>query len=657
MISKLIANRTGGREIASPLKDSGTGDRQAKNANIFQSLLTAIKGDQNSSDGESPDIGTSGKADEQNGNTAGAIRVLGGRFTLSAEEGPSTGDGKTSGQKMQGTVAQVKSGEEPTATDLSTKASGSAGASEAANSGEREPAGTKVANSDASAQKTDGGDETGLLSQKGEEKAISKSAVNVDSPLKKTESKAEGSSSGNVGGSEAEPKANNNTVSSPQPRDSAGRPAGVDRVAAGEAASTGGEPGKKAKPESGEKQQAVPSSKQTVAGIPKEGSGEVTATPTESGGISRAENAQSPADTGEALKSTRGVSAASKEERSGNKSYEVAGRARDLAGNDSRVSFSENAKRQSEERSVAGAKAASGESRPGISPRGEQQSLKQESPGTAHSVQQGIHGKIPAAEGTGFEMKAEKAAKKQQENDSKNDQRGRGRNSLKGREGLFGLSRPASKIPAGFSQTAFKTINAGESDFTVEELNNLWEQQSGDSVQGQEEEEASRGSSTGSMRLGQIPIANATLRTKILPGLTKSMLNAASEAKKSPENWQKHNFVLDDGKKIQLSVRENNGVLQVKMGSLNGDLSKLLQQNLQQIRDHLKQEFGTEVDLQFEQNDGQQSSETSEDSRSGAGGSRAGGGFSQAATTIESKGNRNSSPARSFGYNQKEWTA
>lgn len=175
----------------------------------------------------------------------------------------------------------------------------------------------------------------------------------------------------------------------------------------------------------------------------------------------------------------------------------------------------------------------------------------------------------------------------------------------------------------------------------------------------EESKPAQQSSASSPMHLGRMPIINGFVRRNILPVLTRNLLSAATKAKKTPENWQKHNFVLNDGKKIQLSVRESKGMLQVKMGSVNVDLSKLLQQNLQQIREHLREEFGTEIDLQFENQGQEGTAYLSEDSTSyGTNKRNDGNGIGN-----DEVGPRNNEEqmipqtVRNFGYNHMEWTA
>src|SRR5699024_8214722 len=147
-------------------------------------------------------------------------------------------------------------------------------------------------------------------------------------------------------------------------------------------------------------------------------------------------------------------------------------------------------------------------------------------------------------------------------------------------------------------------------------------------------------------------------RRKIMPGLTKSVQQAAAKAKQAPETWQKHNFVLDDGKKIHLSTRQVEGVLQLKLGSLNNELNRLLQQYHQQIKEHLKQECGIDIDLQLENNQEQEMSGFFDNDSSSSG---------QEGRRNRQVGNKKVTPqqvnqvllksVRNFGYNKMEWTA
>ena len=232
------------------------------------------------------------------------------------------------------------------------------------------------------------------------------------------------------------------------------------------------------------------------------------------------------------------------------------------------------------------------------------------------------------------------------------------RNKLLNRLGISGAQSKKQSQPLNLQN--FSEITAGASssmEFKDQALN--IEEQLSENITSTNEQESQSNSKASSMRLGQLPITNVSLRKKILPGLTQRVQQATSTAKENPGSWQKHSFTLDDGKNIQLSVRESKGVIQVKMGSMNVDLSKLLQQHIQQIREHLKQEFGSDIDLQFENQQQGEESQFSEqaDSESSDQQKNYRNTVANEGMTAESAEQESSKIVRNFGYNQMEWTA
>ncbi|WP_138430789.1 hypothetical protein [Fodinibius saliphilus] len=261
----------------------------------------------------------------------------------------------------------------------------------------------------------------------------------------------------------------------------------------------------------------------------------------------------------------------------------------------------------------------------------------------------------------GFEMKSmqvEKQVKKEKGSDSKNAKRERLPDPGSAmRMGMGRMGASAEAVPAS-STGEHSNVSPTDTSISFDNQQIMWEQESSNPADKKEDKEGNKKVfNNATMRLNQMPIANVSLRKNMLSGLTKSVLKAASEAKKTPEQWQKHNFVLDDGKKVQLSVRESKGVLQVKMGSVNTELSKLLQQNLQHIRDHLKQEFGTDIDLQLENNEHENSSGFSGDSSSSNSKEGYKNNFLNNELTSEKAEQVTLNSVRNFGYNKMEWTA
>ncbi|PAU94621.1 hypothetical protein CK503_07450 [Aliifodinibius salipaludis] len=264
----------------------------------------------------------------------------------------------------------------------------------------------------------------------------------------------------------------------------------------------------------------------------------------------------------------------------------------------------------------------------------------------------------------GLEMKSvqkEKGKNAKGNNEAENSKQGLGKESSEGRNKLLnrlGISGSnAQKQAKPLDLQNFSGVTVGESNSSLEEQKINWEDQLTKTMDSATEKESKAGSASSSVRLGQIPITNGSLRKKILPGLTQRIQQAASSSKGDSSNWQTHNFTLDDGKNIQLSVRESKGVLQVKMGSMNLDLSKLLQQNLQQIREHLKQEFGSEVDLHFENQQQGEESQFSEDTESLDRKRNYRNNFGAKGVTVETAEDVSRKTVRNFGYNQMEWTA
>ncbi len=255
----------------------------------------------------------------------------------------------------------------------------------------------------------------------------------------------------------------------------------------------------------------------------------------------------------------------------------------------------------------------------------------------------------------GLEMKSVQQEKGK--NEAENSKQGLGKESSEGRNKLLsrlGISSVnAQKQAKPLDVQNFSGISVGEANPSLEEQKINWEEQLSKTMDSSSDKE----SKASSVRLGQMPITNASLRKRILPGLTQRIQQAASSSKGDSSNWQKHNFTLDDGKNIQLSVRESKGVLQVKMGSMNLDLSKLLQQNLQQIREHLRQEFGSEVDLQFESQQQGEESQFSEDTESSDRKRNYRNNFGTKGVTVETAEEIRTKTVRNFGYNQMEWTA
>lgn len=160
-------------------------------------------------------------------------------------------------------------------------------------------------------------------------------------------------------------------------------------------------------------------------------------------------------------------------------------------------------------------------------------------------------------------------------------------------------------------------------------------------------------------KLGEVTLNNTFLRRKVLPVLTT---NASRVVQKQIESgsstWQKHSFEFENGESIQLSTRNVDGVIQIKLASSSAELQQLMQQYSQEIKSHLEQEMETGVDLQFDQQN--QSAGSFREQTEGAVNGAQGRGAGEKAGTAKGEEGRNAGSTmsvRSFGYNQNEWTA
>jgi hypothetical protein len=160
-------------------------------------------------------------------------------------------------------------------------------------------------------------------------------------------------------------------------------------------------------------------------------------------------------------------------------------------------------------------------------------------------------------------------------------------------------------------------------------------------------------------RLGEVPISNFTIKRVVLPGLTQAVQKSVSAGKAAPEAWQKHSFELEDGNSIQLSTREVDGVVQIKLASSSAELNRLMQQYEKEIKQYLEQECELDVNLQFSGDEsGQEMSNFFGDSSSsGNKGNGTSGLFKSAMTSPQNNEHTIQKSVRRFGYNQMEWTA
>lgn len=178
------------------------------------------------------------------------------------------------------------------------------------------------------------------------------------------------------------------------------------------------------------------------------------------------------------------------------------------------------------------------------------------------------------------------------------------------------------------------------------------------STTGGKEKAPTSEANVGYMRLTEMPVVNGSLRKSLVSNLTHTLqkeFNFDKEATSS--TWQKHTFELEDGNSLNLTTRNVDGVLHIKLAASNHELVKMLQQAGEELQEHLEKELQMELDLQFEGNQQEEMPHFAKESSNFGTGSRRIGtplaGEEENPTINKSI----TQAVRRFGYNQMEWTA
>ena len=183
----------------------------------------------------------------------------------------------------------------------------------------------------------------------------------------------------------------------------------------------------------------------------------------------------------------------------------------------------------------------------------------------------------------------------------------------------------------------------------------MWKEHIAEYFESKEKSSAEQASAL--TKLNDFAVTNISVRRNFAMSIGQAIMSATGEGKKAAETWQKHTFKLDNGSNIQLSAREVDGVLQLRLSSSSPELNKLLTDHQDEIREHLGKEIDIQIDLQLDsQGDGQQAGFLG-----GTGGQEQRGSQfldeNSAKTSEQAVEEVVPKAVRKFGYNQMEWTA
>lgn len=209
---------------------------------------------------------------------------------------------------------------------------------------------------------------------------------------------------------------------------------------------------------------------------------------------------------------------------------------------------------------------------------------------------------------------------------------------------------PFSKSPFSLSGTQFSLESKLSDDL------GSWQELTMDSPSSNENKPSEQ-QVGGFSRLAEIPVLNFAIRRNVMPNLVQTVQKTLSGQQTSPETWQKHNFTLEEGKNLQVSVRQADGVVYLKLNSSYGELNRLLQQHQNELRDYLEQECNVKVDLQFEGGQDENLSRFFGESRGSKTGSRGKPTLNSAESSTNAETEKVTTTIRKFGYNRMEWMA
>jgi|GEM_PF-2430837 hypothetical protein len=186
----------------------------------------------------------------------------------------------------------------------------------------------------------------------------------------------------------------------------------------------------------------------------------------------------------------------------------------------------------------------------------------------------------------------------------------------------------------------------------------LWKEQITEYFESKEKSAAENQAASAFARLGEVPVTNISVKRSFAKGISQAILSSTGGSKKGSDVWQKHNFVLEDGKNIQVSARKVEGVLQLKLSSSYSELNKLLMEHENEIRDLLENELELQIDLQMD--GGGDSSAAGFFGGSSNGQSGSGSNLLDLGSVKKTNEKQVEEvvpkAVRKFGYNQMEWT-
>lgn len=146
--------------------------------------------------------------------------------------------------------------------------------------------------------------------------------------------------------------------------------------------------------------------------------------------------------------------------------------------------------------------------------------------------------------------------------------------------------------------------------------------------------------------------SSSTGRRTFSTELVRQLQQSESSKPGSSTSWNHHRFTMDDGNAVNVAVRHADGALQLQISAGNTELNKIIQQHIDEIRQHLQEQMNVEIDLQMQHFGGGEAGEQQEQTSPGNAGPLTGGRLTGSSPEQPMRGN-----VRYLGFNNNEWTA
>jgi hypothetical protein len=122
------------------------------------------------------------------------------------------------------------------------------------------------------------------------------------------------------------------------------------------------------------------------------------------------------------------------------------------------------------------------------------------------------------------------------------------------------------------------------------------------------------------------------------------------------QGWNRQRVVFDDGQQLSVSVRKNGERMEIQIAAGSPEMRALIQPHMDEIKQHLQDQFGTQIDLSMQQENRQEKPQQDTTPRPASNERLSLRGLNDLPAK-PAPSERQAPVERRFGFNKKEWTA